>query len=63
MAWINETLRVFGFINRQHLMRMFRISEPQASIDLRNFNRLNPCKMFYHPSRKCYVATKQKELK
>jgi len=63
LHWINETLYVFGFINRQHLMRKFLISQPQASNDLQTFQRCNPRKMFYDPQRKCYVAIKPKEPK
>lgn len=55
MEWIAETLRVFGFINRAHLERKFGISTPQASLDLKNFARWNPRKMFYDVNRKCYV--------
>ena len=56
MAWIAETLRVFGFINREHLMRKFRISQPQASIDLSEFMRAHPGAMTYDLSAKRYVT-------
>jgi len=56
MEWIAESLRVFGFINRDHLRRKFGISQPQASIDLQTFQRLHPGAMHYDTSRKCYVA-------
>lgn len=59
MAWISETLRIFGFINRAHLERKFEISTPQASIDLHRFAKLNPQRMTYDLSRKCYVALKK----
>lgn len=35
--WIAETVRVFGFINRHHLVKKFGISVPQASKDLHDF--------------------------
>lgn len=54
--WISETLRVFGFIQRQHLMRKFGISMPQASADLQTFQEDHPHAMAYDSSRKCYVA-------
>ena len=54
--WIAETLRVFGFINREHLMRKFGISQPQASQDLAAFQRTHPDAMRYDLTRKCYVA-------
>lgn len=56
MDWIAETLRVFGFINREHLMRKFGISMPQASKDLGRFLRLNPGCMLYDLSAKHYVS-------
>lgn len=59
MAWIQETLHVFGFINREHLIRKFGISVPQASKDLNRFARLHPQVMTYDPSRKCYTARRE----
>lgn len=56
MQWIAETLRVFGFINREHLERKFGISQPQASADLNAFMRDNPAAMTYDLSAKRYVA-------
>ena len=56
LEWIAETLRVFGFINRVHLRRKFGISEPQASADLRTFDRAHPGAMTYDTSRKEYRA-------
>lgn len=56
MDWIAETLRVFGFINREHLQRKFGISTPQASLDLAAFMRANPTAMAYDLSAKRYVA-------
>jgi len=55
--WIAETLRVFGFINRRHLMRKFGISMPQASADLRQFHKDNRGKMAYDKNLKRYVST------
>lgn len=57
MDWIAETLRVFGFINREHLIRKFGLSTPQASHDLNVFQRNNPNAMTYDMSTKRYVAT------
>ena len=54
MEWIAETLRVFGFINREHLERKFGISTPQASYDLSEFQRLHPKAMTYNKSTKRY---------
>ena len=59
LDWIGEALRVFGFVNREHLMRKFGISQPQASADLRAFERLHPQAMTYDLSAKRYVSTTQ----
>jgi hypothetical protein len=56
MDWIAETLRIFGFINREHLMRKFGVSMPQASKDLNAFLRAHPTAMTYDLSGKRYVA-------
>ena len=56
MEWIAETLRVFGFINREHIIRKFGLSTPQASVDLQRFQRLHPRAMTYDASAKRYVA-------
>lgn len=60
MEWIAETLRVFGFINRDHLQRKFGISQPQASADLQAFMEENPSAMIYDTSAKRYVAYRAK---
>mgnify|MGYP000868154754 CR=1 FL=1 len=53
--WIAETIRVFGFINRTHLMRKFGISSQQASHDLGVFQTLRPGVMAYDKNAKRYV--------
>ena len=58
MDWIAETLRVFGYINREHLVRKFEISVPQAAIDFKNFQRRYPDAMEYDKSQKRYVRAK-----
>lgn len=50
-------LKVYGFINRQHLMRNFGISNAQAALDFKSFNSKNPGTMRYDSSQKCYFAT------
>lgn len=52
--WIAETIRVFGFINRQHLEIKFGISTPQASVDLQRFQSENPRAVEYNKSTKRY---------
>jgi hypothetical protein len=59
LEWIAETLRVFGFINREHLERKFGISTPQASADLTAFRLAHPKAMTYDPSAKRYVANNE----
>jgi hypothetical protein len=54
--WIAETVRVFGFINRSHIERKFRVSTPQASMDLREFVRANPGALVYDASGKRYTS-------
>jgi hypothetical protein len=54
--WIAETLRVFGYINRDHICRKFGISTPQASLDLRRYQTDHPGAMTYDKTAKRYVA-------
>lgn len=54
--WIAESLRVYGYINREHLMIKFGISMPQASADLQQFLRDRPGVMRYDSSMKKYLA-------
>ena len=56
--WISETLRVFGFINRVHVMRKFGISVAQAAKDLSRFQSEHPGAMIYDTSAKRYVASR-----
>lgn len=54
--WIAEVLHIFGYLNREHLMRKFRISRVQASLDLRAYVQLHPKQVAYDTSKKCYIA-------
>ncbi len=54
--WIAETLRVFGYINREHIERKFGLSTPQASLDLAVFQRAYPDKVVYNKNSKRYEA-------
>jgi hypothetical protein len=56
-SWIAETLRIFGFINREHIERKFGISAAQASLDLRDFQELNSSAVIYNKSTKRYEVT------
>jgi hypothetical protein len=52
--WIAETIRIFGYIQREHITLKFGISTPQASYDLRQFQQENPGAIAYNTSRKRY---------
>ncbi len=54
VAFIAEMLHVYGFINREHLMRKFGISRPQASKDLRMFQQRSSGGVRYNLSTKRY---------
>ena len=56
-AFIAEMLHVYGFINREHLMRKFSISRPQAFKDLQSFQRHSSGSMAYNLSTKRYEST------
>lgn len=60
--WIAEMLRIYGFINREHLIRKFGVSVPQASTDLNRFRRLHPEAMTYDGSTKRYVTLGREEI-
>jgi hypothetical protein len=57
LEWIHESVRIFGFINREHIMMKFGVSMPQASIDIRDAMKRWPDLMRYDASTKRYVAT------
>lgn len=57
IAFIAEMLHIYGFINREHLMRKFGISQPQASKDLQSFQRHSAGSMRYNLSTKRYETT------
>jgi hypothetical protein len=54
MGWIDETIRIFGFINREHIQRKFGLSAPQASTDLQRYMKLHPTVMQYNGNTKRY---------
>lgn len=60
LTWIAESLRVYGFIQRGHLVRKFGISVPQASLDLNRFLALHPRAMTYDLTAKRYVARRSR---
>ncbi len=56
IEWIAETLRIFGYINREHLMKKFMISTAQAAHDFSEFQKIKPGTMEYDKHAKCYIA-------
>jgi hypothetical protein len=60
-AWIKETLDIFGFINRDHLIRKFGISLPQASNDLMRYQVDHPDSMYYNHGTKRYEVQARKK--
>jgi hypothetical protein len=57
VAFIAEMLHIYGFINREHLMRKFSISRPQASKDLTSYLHHSAGSVRYNLSTKRYEAT------
>lgn len=55
--WIVETLYIFGFIRREHIMKKFGVSTQQASTDLAVFQKRNPQAITYDKSAKMYRTT------
>lgn len=55
VAWIAESVRIFGAINRMHVQRKFRVSIPQASADFAETMRRYPGLMTYDTSAKTYI--------
>lgn len=47
-------VRIYGFINRKHIMAKFEVSTPQASADLRLFQEQNPGAVIYNEASKRY---------
>ncbi|WP_448952189.1 hypothetical protein [Labrys neptuniae] len=55
LEWIRESVRIFGFINREHIEKKFGVSTPQASYDIREAMKRWPNLMRYDSSAKRYV--------
>lgn len=54
LTWIRESVLIFGFINREHIEKKFRVSTPQASADLKAASKKWPDLMTYNASAKRY---------
>lgn len=54
LAWIKESLEIFEHINREHIVRKFSVSIPQASLDLKEAQRRWPDLMHYNGTTRRY---------
>lgn len=54
-AWIRESVEIFGYVNRGHIVHKFGITSQQASIDIREVQARWPDLMDYDRSGKRYV--------
>lgn len=59
--FIAATLKQFGQVNRQDLVRQFGISVPQASADIAAFLASDPPHVAYDVSAKTYVLAQKGE--
>jgi hypothetical protein len=54
LAWIKESVEIFGQINRENIMRKFKISVAQSSHDIKAATQRWPALMAYNSSTKRY---------
>lgn len=54
MSFITRFIEKHGFINRRDIISAFNISTPQASIDIREWMKLNPDTIKYNIQKKRY---------
>ncbi|RUV65195.1 MAG: hypothetical protein E5X35_11660 [Mesorhizobium sp.] len=62
IAWIAETVEIFGFINREHIQAKFGVSTPQASYDLRDAMQAQPGRIVYNKSTKRFEKADERIL-
>ena len=55
LMWIDDLIEEEGQIQRSDIARAFRMSIPQASHDLRRYMQLNPRRIAYDTSLRCYI--------
>lgn len=58
LAWIKESVEIFGTVSREYIMKKFGISAAQASVDLRELRARWPDLIEYDLSEKIYKARK-----
>ncbi len=56
IAWIKESVEIFGAVRREHIMKKFGVSVAQASHDLREVRDRWPDLIEYDLSDKIYKA-------
>lgn len=61
IAWIKESVEIFGMVRREHIIKKFTISEAQASLDLREVRKRYPDLIIYELSEKLYKAVQKEE--
>ncbi|MBD9539973.1 hypothetical protein IB276_10970 [Ensifer sp. ENS04] len=54
IGWIIESVEIFGFINRSHVVKKFGVTEQVASKDFQSIQKLHPHLMRYDTSAKSY---------
>jgi len=54
LEFIRKFLKKHGKINRSDIQKAFEISVPQASLDIKEFKKLNPKTIKYCPKDKHY---------
>jgi hypothetical protein len=57
LAWIKESVEIFGFINREHIEKKFWVSVQQASADLKLAQERWPDLVVYNRSQKQYLRS------
>ena len=55
LMWIDDLIEEEGQIQRSDIARAFRMSVQQASHDLGRYMQLNPRRIAYDPSPRCYI--------
>jgi hypothetical protein len=59
--WIAEMVRIYGFINREQIIRKFGVNVPTASRDLQNTLARYPNLMTYNATTKRYELVERPE--
>lgn len=54
LEWARESLQIFGFLNREHMVLKFGISAPQAAKDFGEARKRWPTLFVYNASAKRY---------